>query len=85
MRTQTPDEWQMRDDARTLAEANEIMSDRQRHANAVKMAKKMAVEEDKRQRSMKKVAGMKITGNEVKSTTERVNDAFRASIARATR
>ncbi len=79
------DEWQMRDDARTLAQANEIMADEKRHANAVKMAKRMAADDAKRAEAMKKVAGMSTTKNVVQSSTQRVNTAFLESIARVTR
>lgn len=79
------DEWQMRDDARTLAAANEIMADKQRHSDAVKMAKTMAADDAKRAEAMKKVAGMSTTKNAVQSNTQRVNTMFLESIARATR
>ena len=79
------DEWEIRGDARTLAEANEIMADKERHAEAVKMAQRMADDDAKRANAMKKVAGMKTTSNSVTGNTSRVNEAFFSSINMARR
>ena len=54
------DEWEMRDDARTLARAEEIKADKERYANATMMAGKMAEEEIKKAESIIKVAGKKV-------------------------
>jgi hypothetical protein len=52
--------WQRQDDARTLAMAQEIMSNKARHNGAVKEAKVMAREDEKRAKAMKQVASKKI-------------------------
>lgn len=54
------DEWEIRDDARSLARAEEIKADPQRYKEAVTMAKKMIADEQKQLRGMKKVAGQKV-------------------------
>lgn len=85
MMTRKRDEWEVRQDARTLAEANEIMADKERHSEAVKMAQRMANDDVKRANAMKKVAGMKTTSNSVSGNTSRVNEAFLNSINMAQR
>ena len=54
------DEWEIKDDARTLARAEEIKADRERYADATIMAGKLAEEELKRAESIIKVAGKKV-------------------------
>lgn len=53
------DEWEIREDARTLARAEEIKADRARMKEAQQMAQKMADEDIKRVSGMLKVAGRK--------------------------
>lgn len=53
------EDWEKRDDARTLAQAEEIKADKQRYADATAMARQMADEEIKRAQSILKVAGKK--------------------------
>jgi len=52
--------WQAQDDARTLAQANEIKSDPTRIRAAVKEAKVMVKEEQQRLTSISKVAKVKV-------------------------
>jgi len=59
-------DWQERNDARTLADANEITSDKKRYQNAVKKAKVIAGEDAIRVRSMNAVANKKVS---IKRTT----------------
>lgn len=53
------DEWEIREDARTLARAEEIKADRARMKEAQQMAQQMADEDIKRVSGMLKVAGRK--------------------------
>ena len=53
------DEWEIREDARALARAEEIKADRARMKEAQQMAQKMADEDIKRVSGMLKVAGRK--------------------------
>ncbi len=53
--------WEREDDARTLARAQEIMSNKTRYSGAVKEAKIMAVKEDEQIKAMKKIAARKVT------------------------
>ena len=55
----TREEWEIEADARTLARANEIMADKERHANAVKKAEQMVNDTMTHVNSLKKVAGMR--------------------------
>lgn len=48
--------WQAESDARTLAEAEEIKTDKPRAVRAVKAAKKQAADAAKSLRNMKKIA-----------------------------
>lgn len=52
-------DWMAEDDARTMAQYEEIMADSQRKARAVKAAKSMATDLNKRASAMNKVAGSK--------------------------
>jgi len=52
-------QWQREDDARTLARAEEIIANKSRHTGAIKEAKKMVKDEEKRAAAMKKVASKK--------------------------
>ena len=58
--------WQAEDDARTMARYEEIMADSARRARAVKAAKDMASDLNKRASAMNKVAG-----NKAKTTSSR--------------
>ena len=51
--------WQRRDDARTLARAEEIKSDKERMKGAVLGAREIASEEISRVQGIAKIAGMK--------------------------
>ena len=51
--------WQRRNDARTLAEAEQIKADKERYAGAIKGAKEIANEEIARVKGIAKVAGVK--------------------------
>lgn len=53
------EEWEIREDARVLARAEEIKADKDRMRDATQMAQKMADEEIKRVAGMMKVAGRK--------------------------
>ena len=55
------DEWEIRNDARTLAEAEAIKSDRDRYRQAVNMAGKMLEDDLKRMVSMERVASSKVS------------------------
>lgn len=75
--------WRMRSDARTLAEAQEILADKERHANAVKMAQQMVVDETKSFNAMKKVAGTKVSSESVRIGSKNANDLFHESVNEA--
>ena len=51
------EEWEKRDDARTLARAEEIKADKQRLADAQKAARDIANEEIERVKGIMKIAG----------------------------
>lgn len=51
--------WQRRSDARTLAEAEQIMADKERYRGAIIGAKEIASKQIKEVQSIAKVAGMK--------------------------
>ena len=53
----TEKDWQADDDARVMAQYEEIMADSARKARAVKAAKSMATDLNKRANAMNKVAG----------------------------
>ena len=60
--------WQRRDDARTLARAEEIKADKERYANAKKGAKDLLEERAKELRGLEKVANKRVN-------KARVNDS----------
>ena len=63
--------WQGRSDARTLAEAEAIKSDKARLENAKKEAKSMIAEREKELNGMRKVAGKsqkRVSGNQQTNT-----------------
>ena len=62
----TEKEWMAEDDARTMAQYEEIMADSARKARAVKAAKDMASDLNKRASAMNKVAS-----NKSKTTSSR--------------
>lgn len=53
------EDWEIREDARTLARAEEIKADKERMRDATEMAKQLADEEMKRMSGLMKVAGKK--------------------------
>jgi len=64
--------WRQRDDARVLAQAEQIKADKERYQGAIIGAKEIASEEIKQAESIAKVAGMKlpkVPKNEVPSNT----------------
>jgi len=58
-KVKTEKEWMAEDDARVMAQYEEIIADSQRKARAVKAAKNMASDLNKRANAMNKVAGTK--------------------------
>lgn len=52
-------EWQAEDDARTMANYQEIIGDKQRMSRAIKVAKKQAADLNKRANAMQNVAKTK--------------------------
>ena len=75
--------WRMRNDARTLAEAQEILADKERHADAVKAAQQMVADNMKKFNAMKKVAGTKVSSESVRVSGKNANDIFRESVNKA--
>ena len=75
--------WRMRSDARVLAEAQEILADKERHADAVKAAQQMVADEMKSFNAMKKVAGTKVSSKTLRVGSENANDIFRESVNKA--
>ena len=65
--------WQRRDDARTLARAEEIKADKERYKGAMIGAKEILEEETKRLNGLTKVAGKK--SNSSKKYNESANKA----------
>ena len=77
-RTMSEDEkkWRRRDDARILAQAESIKSDKERYREAILGAKEIAQEEIDRVRGIAKVAGMKTPSAPPEPVSERgVNSA----------
>lgn len=62
------EEWEIREDARVLARAEEIKADKKRMSEATQMAKQLADEELKRINGMVKVAGMKTPKQRAETT-----------------
>lgn len=54
------EEWEIRDDARTLARAEEIKADKDRYNDATAMARKLADEDIDRVKGMLRVAGKRV-------------------------
>ena len=75
--------WRMRNDAMTLTEAQEILADKERHANAVKAAQQMVVDKMKSFNAMKKVAGTKVSSESVHVGDRSANDIFHESVNKA--
>ena len=75
--------WRMRSDARTLAEAQEILADKERHADAVKAAQQMVADNMKKFNAMKKVAGTKVSSESVRVGGKNANDIFHESVNKA--
>ena len=75
--------WRVRSDARTLAEAQEIIADKERHADAVKAAQEIIADNMKKFNVMKKVAGTKVSSKTVRVGSENANDIFRESVNKA--
>ena len=75
--------WRMRSDATTLAEAQEILADKERHANAVKAAQQMVADNMKKFNVMKKVAGTKVSSESVRVGSRNANDIFHESVNKA--
>lgn len=65
-KVKTEKEWMAEDDARVMAQYEEIIADSQRKARAVKAAKDMASDLNKRANAMSKVAS-----NKPKTTSSR--------------
>lgn len=64
------DEWEIREDARTLARAEEIKADKERMKEATQMAQQLADEEIKRMSGILKVAGRKQPKGATQQTTD---------------
>lgn len=75
--------WRMINDARTLAEAQEILADKERHADAVKAAQQMVADNMKKFNAMKKVAGTKVSSESVRVGGKNANDIFHESVNKA--
>jgi len=56
-------QWQAEDDARVMAQYQEIMSDSARKSRAIKEANKQAADLTKRANAMRSAAGMKSSNN----------------------
>jgi len=56
-------QWQAEDDARVMAQYQEIMSDSARKSRAIKEANKQAADLTKRANAMKSAANIKISGS----------------------
>lgn len=77
-----PDElrWQRRDDAHTLARAEQIKADKERYKGAVLGAKEIAQEEIERVKGIAKVAGMKTPKAPPQSVEQPVNSVPNATV-----
>lgn len=64
-------DWQAEDDARIMAQYEEIMTDSQRKSRAVKAAKSMASDLNKRASAMNKVASTKSSKSTSKSKSNK--------------
>ena len=75
--------WRMESDARTLAEAQEIIADKERHADAVKAAQQMVADDMKKFNALKKIAGTKVSSESVRVGGKNASDIFRESVNKA--
>ena len=75
--------WRMESDARTLAEAQEIIADKERHADAVKAAQQMVADDMKKFNALKKIAGTKVSNESVRVGGKNASDIFRESVNKA--
>jgi len=66
-KVKTEKDWMAEDDARTMAQYEEIIADSQRRARAVKAAKDMASDLNKRANAMNKVASNKSKATSTRS------------------
>lgn len=58
-------QWQAESDAHTMAQYQEILSDKNRMNRAIKVAKQQATDLTKRANAMKSVANTKATGGKI--------------------
>lgn len=75
--------WRREHDARVLAEAQEILADKERHADAVKAAQQMVVDNKKKFSAMKKVAGTKVSSESVRIGGKNADGIFHESVNKA--
>lgn len=68
----TDREWRARDDARTLAVAEEIKQDKARLSNAKVAASKMLEEQKEETKALSKVAGRQAKGIQAKGIVDRI-------------
>ena len=66
-KVKTEKDWMAEDDARTMAQYEEIIADSQRRARAVKAAKDMASDLNKRANAMNKAASNKSKATSTRS------------------
>lgn len=66
--TKQEQKWQAESDARTMAEYQQILSDKARMSRAVKVAQQQAADLTKRANAMKSVAGFKNGGKLTKAS-----------------
>lgn len=67
----TEKDWMAEDDARTMAQYEEIMGDSQRKARAIKAAKSMASDLNQRANAMNKVASTKSSSKSSSSKSKK--------------
>lgn len=86
-KTMSEDEkrWRRRDDARTLAQAEEIKADKERLAEAHKGAKEILEEEASRLRGLSKVAHNQTVDTVVKKEAKKQNNGSNPSSFKRTR
>lgn len=77
--------WRRRDDARTLAQAEEIKADKERLAEAHKGAKEILEEEASRLRGLSKVAHNQTVDTVVKKEAKKQNNGSNPSSFKRTR
>ena len=76
--------WQRRDDARTLANAEQIKADKERYNGAIQGAKEIAQEEIERVRGIAKVAGMKTPKKPVMKPEPTTQGGFQQAVPNTT-